>query len=206
MSAAPRLIVVPGLNDSPPAHWQSELQLRFPQAQRVVQHDWVTPDLDRWAARVASVLARGSGPCVAVAHSFGVLALLRHLRLDAASPVVAALLVAPADPDKFGLAELLPQQRLALPHTLVLSSSDPWMRLSVGQRWAGRWGSAVVQMGDAGHINIASGHGRWAWAEHWVSQALQRQGDLEAAPAQASVTDLPARTLASPVLSRAACA
>jgi molybdopterin-binding protein len=30
--------------------------------------------------------------------------------------------------------------------------------------------------------------------------------DLDAAPAQASATDLPARTLASPVLSRAACA
>ena len=180
MKPAPRLLIVPGLNDSPAGHWQSELQARFPQAQRVQQRDWVTPELDRWASRVGAALERGgSGPCVAVAHSFGALALLRHLLLEPQSPVALALLVAPADPDKFGLAGFLPQQALRIPHTLALSSSDPWLRLSVGQRWAARWGSAVVQLGDAGHVNIASGHGRWAWAERWTEAALQRLGTGE---------------------------
>ena len=60
LSASPpaRLLIVPGLNDSGPAHWQSWLQARHPGAVRVTQRDWGTPDVERWSARIGSVLAR----------------------------------------------------------------------------------------------------------------------------------------------------
>jgi predicted alpha/beta hydrolase family esterase len=48
---APRLLIVPGLHDSGPAHWQSWLEAQEPGARRVVQRDWQAPDLERWAAR-----------------------------------------------------------------------------------------------------------------------------------------------------------
>ena len=174
--AAPRLLIIPGLGDSPPEHWQSWLQARHPGALRVLQRDWAEADLERWATRIGSVLARsGPGPWLAVAHSFGVLALVRHLALQTASPVAAALLVAPADPDKFGLGEHLPQAALPVPSTLVLSSTDPWLALSKGQRWAQRWGSACIHLGTAGHVNVASGHRTLPLAEHWVQARSQRQ-------------------------------
>lgn len=173
-AATPRLLVIPGLSDSPPGHWQSWLEARHAGAVRVVQRNWVDADLERWAARIASVLARsGPGPWLAVAHSFGVLALARHLALQPQSPVAAALLVAPADPDKFGLGEALTHP-LPVPSTLVLSSSDPWMALARGQRWAQRWGSACVHLGEAGHINIASGHRTLPLAEHWLQAQARR--------------------------------
>lgn len=170
-----RLLIVPGLHDSPPGHWQSWLQVCHPCAVRVQQRDWVTPDLERWAARIGSTLERcGPGRWLVAAHSFGVLALLRHLAREPQSPVAAALLVAPADPDKFGVGELLPAGELPVPSTVVLSSNDPWLAAAAGQRWARRWGCGVEMLGAAGHINIASGFGPLPLAERWL-QAQQRR-------------------------------
>lgn len=153
-------------------------------ALRVEQHDWRSTDLERWAARIGSTLARGGhGPWIAVAHSFGVLALARYLAEQPAAPVVAALLVAPADPDKFGAAESLPTRRLPLASTMVLSRTDPWLSLPAGQRWAARWGSHVVDLGDAGHINPAAGYRSLPLAGRWVTAVEQRLArEARAAP------------------------
>jgi predicted alpha/beta hydrolase family esterase len=170
-----RLLIVPGLHDSPPGHWQSWLQSRHPRAVRVQQRDWTTPDLEHWAARVGATLERsGPGRWLVAGHSFGVLALLRHLQRNPSSPVVAALLVAPADPDKFGVAGLLPAGTLPLSTTMVLSANDPWLPAAAGQRWARRWGCQVEMLGAAGHINMASGFGPLPLAERWL-QAQHRR-------------------------------
>lgn len=174
--SAPRLLIVPGLHDSGPAHWQSWLQQGDRRAVRVVQRDWTQPDLDRWAARIDSTLDRAGGesPWIAVAHSFGCLAVARHLALRPDSPVAAALLVAPADPDKFGVAELLPTQALEVPSTMVISDTDPWMAASHARRWAQRWGSHTLHLGNAGHINTESGFGPLPLARRWVTTMSQR--------------------------------
>ena len=166
----PRLLIVPGLTDSGPAHWQTWLQSRQPGALRVRQRDWLTPDLDRWAARIASTLEfAGPGLWVAAAHSFGCLALVRHLALKPASPLVGALLVAPADPDRFGIAGLLPTRRLPIPTTLVYSETDPWLTPASARRWAARWGSNAANLGAAGHINVEAGFGPLPLAQRWLS-------------------------------------
>lgn len=165
-----RLLIVPGLNDSGPAHWQTWLQARHARAERMVQRDWRTPDLDRWAARVAAALDRqAQARWLVAAHSFGALALARALVLRPDLPVAAALFVAPADPDKFGIGELLPQVRLGIPSSLVASQTDPWLRLSKARMWAQRWGSHLVDLGDAGHINAEAGFGPLPYAERWVA-------------------------------------
>jgi predicted alpha/beta hydrolase family esterase len=170
-----RLLIVPGLNDSSPAHWQSWLQSLQRNAVRVQQRDWDSPDLERWAARITSTLEHaGGGPWIVAAHSFGCLALARHLVLNADSPVAAALFVAPADPDRFGVAGLLPSTPLAIPSTLVASETDPWMRPAAVRHWARRWGSHCVNLGDAGHINAESGFGPLPFARRWVTAMGQR--------------------------------
>ena len=182
-SAPLRLLIVPGLHDSPPGHWQSWLQARHPLAVRVQQRDWSTPDLERWAARIGSTLERsGPGRWLVAAHSFGVLALLRHLARLPQSPVAAVLLVAPADPDKFGVGELLPAGALPVPGTVVLSANDPWLAAAAGQRWARRWGCRIEMLGAAGHINIASGFGPLPLAERWLQSQQRRLGTVLAQP------------------------
>lgn len=164
-----RLLVIPGLRDSGPAHWQSWLQARHPTSVRVVQRDWNQTNLQRWSARIDNTLARcGSGRWLAVAHSFGVLALAEHLARVPDSPIAAALLVAPADPSKFGLGESLPHRSLPRPSTLVASINDPWMPIAEASRWARRWGCAMVNLGKAGHINAESGHGPLPLADQWL--------------------------------------
>ncbi len=184
-SRGPRLLIVPGLHDSGPAHWQSWLQGLYRDAVRVRQGDSDTPDLDRWAARIASTVERhGDTPWIAVAHSFGCLALARHLRLHSNPRIAAALFVAPAEPDKFGVAALLPHERLPIPTTLLSSDNDPWMSAASTRLWAGRWGSRWSSLGHAGHINTEAGFGPLPYARQWVT-AMQQQMERERRPARA---------------------
>jgi hypothetical protein len=171
----PRLLIVPGLRDSGPAHWQSWLQGLYRSSVRVQQHDWDTPDLERWSARITSTLARsGAGPWIAVGHSFGCLALAHHLGGQSDSPIQAALLVAPADPDRFGLAEAFAPGRLRVMSTVIASQTDPWITTASARRWAAHWGSQWISLGDAGHINAESGFGPLPLARRWVLAVEQR--------------------------------
>lgn len=173
---SPRLLVVPGLNDSGPVHWQTWLQSLHRHALRVEQRDWLTPDLDRWARRVGRTM-ESAGPSqawIVAAHSFGSLAVARLLALWPDAPIVGALLAAPADPSKFGASGLLPHAELPCATTLVASETDPWMRADQARLWARRWGSHWVNLGDAGHINAEAGFGPWPFAQRWVVGAVQR--------------------------------
>lgn len=185
----PRLLVVPGLHDSGPAHWQSWLQAQWRDSVRVVQDDWATPDLTRWSDRIEATLQEaGPGPWLVAAHSFGVLALAHLLgrRMAALAAgdeppplgVQGALLVAPADPQKFDIVQRLPHSALPLRTLLVASDTDPWMSAGEARRWADRWGSGHISLGDAGHINAESGFGPLPLARRWwlaMQQRMARQ-------------------------------
>ena len=175
-----RVLVIPGLHDSGPTHWQSWLQRGCPHSVRVQQDDWSVPDLQRWADRIGETLAAQSpARWIAVAHSFGCLALMRHLATRSAGPepalgVCSALLVAPADPDKFGVAPLLSTHRLGIDNVLIASETDPWMSFGKAAGWARHWGSTLINLGDAGHINVDSGHGALPVAMAVVRQMTDR--------------------------------
>ncbi|MCW5660982.1 MAG: alpha/beta hydrolase [Burkholderiaceae bacterium] len=102
------------------------------------------------------------------------MALAHHLAHEPKTSVAAALLVAPADPDRFGVGELLPQHSLPRPVTMVLSTSDPWLGFAAGERWARRWGAHSISLGDVGHINVAAGFGPLPLARRWVLAQEQR--------------------------------
>ena len=185
-----RILIIPGLNDSGPGHWQTWLQTQYRGAVRVRQRRFDQPDLDLWAQRITEVVDSASEQTtwIAVAHSFGTLALAHHLatrsRQDAGPRIRSALLVAPADPIKFGVDERLPRHGLGIPTTLVGSENDPWMPLPRAQLWADRWGSRFHNLAQAGHVNVDSGHGPWPWARFKVDQLVrdqQRQRRLERA-------------------------
>jgi len=169
-----RVLVVPGLHGSGPAHWQTWLEAHFRSALRVEQHDWERPDIERWAQRIAATVSRHPGArWVAVGHSFGCLALTRFLG-QGGQGVHAALLVAPADPEKFSVASALPQTRLGIPSVLIGSNNDPWMPAESARTWAHSWGSSFINLGDVGHINVDSGFGPLPQAKLVVEQLIQR--------------------------------
>jgi predicted alpha/beta hydrolase family esterase len=170
-----RLLIVPGLHDSGAGHWQTWLESHHGRrAVRVRQTDWSKPELDAWAQRIETTLAREPhARWVAVAHSFGCLALLRHLAVGGQG-ILGALLVAPADPEKFGISAKLPHARLSVPSVVLASETDPWMRFESVCAWARVWGTQVIGLGDAGHVNVESGHGRLPQAKALVELMIQR--------------------------------
>jgi predicted alpha/beta hydrolase family esterase len=179
-AARPRWLIVPGLHDSGPAHWQSWLQRRARDSRRVQQADWHQPDLEGWSDRIADTLAaEPPGPWLAVAHSFGCLAVLAHLArtgvdADAGQGVVAALLVAPADPRRFGLEQRLARRVPLDDCTVLASSSDPWLPTHLALPWAHVWGARLIDLGDAGHVNAEAGYGPWPRVQQLAEQANQR--------------------------------
>ncbi len=155
-----QVVIVPGLHDSSADHWQSRWHRLYPEFARVRQDDWEHPHLASWAARLDDVRRADPRPALLVAHSFGCLTAAHSIARDSGN-VAGALLVAPADPDKFAVSHLLPALPLACPTIMVSSSNDPWMRADSAARWADRWGCEVVEGGPLGHINADSGLGDW---------------------------------------------
>ncbi|MFC0399629.1 RBBP9/YdeN family alpha/beta hydrolase [Paraburkholderia rhizosphaerae] len=168
----PRLVTVPGLHGSEDAHWQTWLERQFARSLRVEQADWDAPNLDRWAHSVVESLAQLRGPFVLAAHSFGCLAAAHALQQRArranSADVVGVLFVAPASLRKFAFAGSFDAMRVGVPSILVGSETDPWMPLAGARELARRFGSAFVNLGDAGHINTAAGFGPWPRAKYFV--------------------------------------
>ncbi|HET6389025.1 alpha/beta hydrolase [Hyphomicrobium sp.] len=153
-------LIVPGLRSSGPTHWQTWLERRVSGSVRVTQRDWNDPHLPEWSARVRREIARATGSIFIAAHSFGALAAAQAAS-DHAERITGALLVAPADPEGFGVAEFLPVKPLGFPVVVVASRNDPWMAFDKARRWAELWRADFVDLGDAGHINAEAGFGPW---------------------------------------------
>lgn len=169
------VLIVPGLHDSGPVHWQTWLQAQLPEARRVSGIDWHSPIVSSWATAVRANIDRSPGAIWLVAHSFGCLA-AAFAAADRRDRVAGALLVAPADPARVDLAgirtgettkliegveALLPDAFLPMASLVVASSNDPFLSLDKAKYWAQRWGSGLVCLNDAGHINAEAGYGPW---------------------------------------------
>lgn len=163
MHISPRILIVPGWRGSGPGHWQSLWAEQLPNAERVEQDDWLTPHREAWVQRLEETVLARPGPVVIVAHSLGCIA-TTHMGAQAAARVAGALLVAPADPERRAqLSDFAPAPcaPLAFRSVLVASSNDPFCPIRLAGAYARAWGSELVRLQNAGHVNVESGHGAW---------------------------------------------
>ena len=179
MPGEPSILIVPGLGGSGPDHWQSRWQARLPGARRVEQADWDQPDSADWIARLDEAVARADRPPILVAHSLSC-ALVACWAANHARPIHAALLVGPADiesdahtPPEAHVFRPLPMARLPFPTIVVASRDDPYVAFDRATAMAKAWGVELVDIGKAGHINTASGHGEWPEGERLLSRLRQ---------------------------------
>ena len=98
------ILIVPGLHNSGPQHWQSLWHQQYPHWLRVTGQTWERADLATWSQRVADLLLASDEPLHLVAHSFGSLA---SIAAAARHPekIASLFLVAPADPAHFAIAD-----------------------------------------------------------------------------------------------------
>ncbi|MBU3064900.1 alpha/beta fold hydrolase [Nocardia sp. NEAU-G5] len=172
-SLDPTVVIVPGLRDHVEEHWQTLLAGTLDKVR-------IVPPLERdklsRAARIEAldaVLTAIDGPVVLVAHSAGVM-ITAHWARHATRPVRGALLATPPDFESSWpagyptTAELndhgwnpIPWQRLPFPAIVAASTTDPLASFRRVSGMAEAWGSRLVDLGDVGHLNPASGYGHW---------------------------------------------
>ncbi|WP_062112722.1 RBBP9/YdeN family alpha/beta hydrolase [Aureimonas sp. AU40] len=195
-----RILVVPGWRGSENGHWQRHLAESDPDALLVEQEDWENPILTDWLHTLEAHLAAAPG-AVLVAHSLGAVLVAHLAARPSAQHVAGALLVAPADTARMARGDPrflsfapIPRAPLPFPSVVVASRDDPFMSLSTARSYAGAWGSGFIDLGHAGHINPASGFGRWPEGETLardLANGWDHEGPHAAGPSLSSVAHAP---------------
>ncbi|WP_422089006.1 RBBP9/YdeN family alpha/beta hydrolase [Variovorax sp.] len=167
MTAAPRILLLPGWQNSGPGHWQTRWESVHGD-HRVEQHEWMRPLRGDWSIRLEEEVLASPGPVVLAAHSLGcilVAAWASHSRNT--HKVRGALLVAPGDLERDDLRQQIPgwapivRQPLPFPAVLIAANDDPYCEASRSRQMASDWGARFVDAGARGHLNAESGLGDW---------------------------------------------
>lgn len=173
-----RILILPGLDNSGPAHWQSLWQLNNPfvdsYIDRVQHSDWSNPVAAVWNAELRKCLLDDTTPTVLVAHSLGC---MNAAAVADIPHIKAALLVAPANPARQDFPErvkgfTVPTKRLPFPSILVASDNDPYATLEYSKGLARTLGSLLVNAGPIGHINADSKIGEWDMGQDLLGEML----------------------------------
>ena len=167
MRSEQRLLILPGWQNSGPAHWQSRWVVLHG-FERVQQSDWHRPLRGDWMVQLEEAVLADPRPAALVAHSLGcqlVAEWAAHSGLT--DRIDGALLVAPPDtahadtPPQLASWRVTARQRLPFPARVVYSSNDPFCTADRARQMARDWGASALCLGAAGHLNADSGLGDW---------------------------------------------
>jgi predicted alpha/beta hydrolase family esterase len=160
-------LIVPGLGNSGPEHWQTYFEQSGPHFSRIQQEEWDAPECEAWINRIEEKVSEfDPEQVVLVGHSLGCTA-IAHWAKRFGRKIKGAMLVAPSDIENpiytfpaVGFSPI-PLKKIPFPTLVVASTDDPWVSFERAVFFASAWGSEFVSLGPAGHINVASGHTTW---------------------------------------------
>lgn len=158
---------IPGLGNSGPDHWQTFFEKNNDNFQRINQQEWDAPNCSNWIETIDKALAPyDPSTVVLIGHSLGC-STIAHWAVKYKRKIKGALLVAPSDLEApqytfpaTGFAPI-PLAKIPFKTIVVASADDPWISLERAEYFASYWGSQFINIGNAGHINTASGHKEW---------------------------------------------
>jgi predicted alpha/beta hydrolase family esterase len=180
MESGGSVLIIPGLGDSGPQHWQSLWEASHAEYCRVRQTDWERPRCSDWVSNLDAAISAANQPAVLVAHSMGCIAVVHWAATtgNANKRVAAALLVSPPDVEAetipvgpTGFAPC-PLTRLPFKSIVVASTNDPFATIERARLFAETWDSESVILESAGHINAASGYGPWPEGERLLDKLM----------------------------------
>jgi predicted alpha/beta hydrolase family esterase len=172
------VLVLPGLFNSGPQHWQSLWCSKHPDYHRLEQEDWETPRCSDWVRTLAAAISKIDRPLVLAGHSTACATVAHYAAQhgDGAGRVAAAFLVGPSDTEAptypvgpTGFSPM-PLSKLPFPSVVVASTDDPYVTLERAMLFASSWGSRLITLAGAGHINAAAGFGPWPEGEKWLEE------------------------------------
>jgi predicted alpha/beta hydrolase family esterase len=177
MNTLAAVLLVPGLYNSGPEHWQSPWQAKHPEYRRLQQADWETPRCEDWVRTLHACILQIESPVLLAGHSLACATIAHYAaqHTDGEGRVAAAFLVAPSDveaptypPGSTGFNPM-PLRKLPFHSVVVASTDDPYVTLERAEFFAHSWGSRLIKIAKAGHINAASGYGSWLEGEEWLA-------------------------------------
>jgi uncharacterized protein len=162
-----KFFVIPGLGNSGPEHWQTYFEKSGSNFKRINQNEWDNPVCSEWIRRIDNVLKNEDlSNVVLIGHSLGCLT-IAHWANVYKRKIKGALLVAPSDAESAHYTfpaegfSPIPLELINFKTIVVASSNDQWVSLERATLFAKSWGSELINIGNTGHINTASGFGNW---------------------------------------------
>jgi len=174
-------LLVPGGGGSGPEHWHHRWANDLPNCDWVHQEDPSGGTCESWVATIDAAIRAQGEPVVLVAHSLATIAVAHWARSHSA-PVLAALLVAPADveapwaePDSvYKRFAPIPLAPLPFPTTVVASTNDPFLSTERAEQFAQSWNSDLAVIGDHLHIGSDALLDRWTEGRQLLSELVDR--------------------------------
>ena len=170
------VLILAGLWNSGPDHWQTHWERKHPEWKRAAHRDWNSPECGEWVAELNAAIAESEGPPLLVAHSLACVAVAKWAASGSPLKIAGAFLVAPSDVDAASYPidandfQPMPMAKLPFPSMVVASSNDDYITLERARAIAAAWGSSFVEIGEAGHVNGASGYGEWPEGERMLME------------------------------------
>lgn len=177
-------LLVPGLDGSTGGHWQQWWMENDGESAMVTFTDLGDPVPAAMDVELIAAILDNPG-CVLIGHSLGAILIARVLAEWPQLDVAGAMLVAPADPlqhTRLYRFNPISQVALGVPATAVISQNDPVMDHAKAKALAKSWKAGVVDLGQAGHINLASGFGPWPLGLQLRDALLGRRVERGAEP------------------------
>lgn len=181
------VLIVPGLRDHVEEHWQTLLASKLQKVRTVPPVEINKLSCANRVARIQAELEHIQGPVILVAHSAGVLMTV-HWAAQHQAKIQGALLVAPPNlaeqwPENYPSPDVLrqegweplPNQILLFPSIVVASTNDHLASFESVADLAAVWGSELINAGEVGHLNPASGYGEWPLAEELILKLDQTE-------------------------------
>jgi predicted alpha/beta hydrolase family esterase len=169
-----RVLILPGLSNSGPEHWQTLWEQQHGFA-RVDLGDWDAPTRSGWMKRLEAAIETAAQPVVLVAHSLACVLVAYAAKKLRHGEIAGALLVAPPDvddpdrtPEVTRSFAPMPLKPLGFPATVVASRNDPFCAFERAAMFADRWDARFEDAGAIGHINQASALGDWPTGQRWL--------------------------------------
>ena len=159
--------IVPGMGNSGPEHWQTFFEKSGDNFHRINQQEWDAPTCSDWISTIENTLSVfDMTTVILIGQSLGCLT-IAHWAMRYGKKIKGALLVAPTDLEapEYTLPtkgfDPIPKTKINFKTIVVASENDPWVTLDRAKYFASNWGSEFINIGKAGHINVASGFGEW---------------------------------------------
>ena len=177
MSKKDKVLILHGWGGSDAPHWQAELAAEIAKNYGTVSFPLLDnchfPSKNRWLKQVKTILDDFK-PDTVVCHSLANTLWFWLCQEEGMTGVERLFMVSPPSlrtqekTIQTFFPCVLPQDLYTKEIHMIVSDTDPWVKMDEAQDIASQIGAEFTTIHDAGHINDDSGYGKWKWIEKLV--------------------------------------